>query len=150
MASASTSRVVPSGVVPATATVAGRATLPVRSGTLMQPSQATAGTPAATTSGSNSTTSPAQDRALAWPVTSRQNARRPTPIWGAGRPTKRTYARAVSTTFAARPAAAGAAQAQRPQAAPDLGGGQADAVVVGAHGVDQVGGQGGGPGAPAT
>jgi hypothetical protein len=80
MASASTSPLVPSGVVPATATVAGRATLPVRSGTLMQPSRATAGAPAATTSGSNSTTSPAQDRALGWPVTSMQKARRPTPI----------------------------------------------------------------------
>src|SRR5215218_11399803 len=105
MASASTSRVAPSGVVPWTATVAGRARLPVRSGTLMQPSRATAGAPVATSSGSSSTTSPAQERALGWPVTSTQNARRPTP---------------------------------------DLGGGHADTVVVGPHGVDQIGGRGGG------
>ena len=69
----------------------------------MQPSRATAGTPASTSSGSSSTTRPAHDFALGWPVTSTQKARRPTP---------------------------------------DLGRGQADAVVVGAHGVDQVGGHG--------
>src|SRR5438309_5491231 len=92
--------------MPRTTTVVARATSPVKSGTLMHPSRPADGPWASTTSGLNSTTRPWHERALRWPVTSRANARTPTPICGAASPTHAGDARIVSTRSTATARAA--------------------------------------------
>ena len=54
----------------------------------MQPSRATLGSVPNSTSGLNSTTSPWQDLAFGWPLTSMAKTRSLIPIWGAASPTQ--------------------------------------------------------------
>ena len=62
-----------------------------------QPSRPTSDPSAATISGFTITSVPWQAVAFGWPVTSTAMTLRDTPIWGADRPTHRSWARMVSS-----------------------------------------------------